>query len=140
MTYALSQALQVAIYDHLSNDPTLTGLVGAEIHDAPLAVPVADVPDVHVTIGEERVRDGSTKTSDGAEHDFTVTVHTKAGGFSRAKEAAGAICDALIDTPLVLSRGVLINLRFLFARADRDRASAPRRVALRFRAVLEDTV
>lgn len=140
MTYAISEALQVAVFEQLSNDAALTGLVGSEIHDAPLPLPVANVPEVHVTIGEERVRDGSTKTSSGAVHDFTVTVHSKTQGFVKAKAAAAAVCDALIDAPLTLSRGVLINLRFLFARADRGPASAPRRVALRFRAVLEDTV
>ncbi|MHA3914574.1 DUF3168 domain-containing protein [Halovulum sp. GXIMD14793] len=140
MTYAMSQALQAAVYEQLTNDAALTALVGGEVHDAPLALPMADVPEVHVTIGEEKVRDASTQTSTGAEHDFTVTVHSTAAGFSRAKEAAGAVCEALIDAPLSLSRGALINLRFLFAKADRGKASAPRRVALRFRAVLEDTV
>ena len=140
MTFAISEALQVAVYEKLTGDAALADLVGSEIHDAPLPLAAATVPEVHVTIGEERVRDGSTKTSTGAVHDFTVTVHSRSQGFSKAKAAAGAVCDALIDAPLSLSRGVLINLRFLFARADRGPATAPRKVALRFRAVLEDTV
>ncbi len=139
MTYALAEALQVAVYDRLNSDATLTGLVGGAIFDGTVPGPVADAPELHVTIGQERVRDGGDKTHRGAAHDFTVTVHSTQAGFRTAKTVAGAVCEALVDAPLNLSRGALIGLRFLFARADRGRGVRERRrVALRFRAVLED--
>ena len=140
MTYALSVALQTAVYTRLSQDAALMDLVGQDIYDAPPPGPPAEAPDIHVTLGEERVKDGATKTSVGAVHDFTVTVHARAEGFSRPKAAASAVCEALLPADLTLSRGHLVDLRLLFARADRGPANAPRRVEMRFRAVLEDTV
>lgn len=139
MTYALSQALQTAVYTRLSQDTALLDLVGQDIYDAPPPLPPAEAPPLHVTLGEERVQDGSTKTSTGAVHDFTVTVHARTEGFSRPKAAAAAVCEALLPADLALDRGHLVDLRLLFARADRGRANQPRRVELRFRAVLEDT-
>ncbi|MEM8870625.1 MAG: DUF3168 domain-containing protein [Pseudomonadota bacterium] len=139
MTYALSEALQTAVYARLTQDVPLMDLVGQDIYDAPQPMAPADVPALHVTLGEERVSDGSTKTSVGAVHDFTVTVHARTEGFSRPKAAAAAVCEALLPADLTLSRGHLVDLRLLFARADRGRANAPRRVEMRFRAVLEDT-
>lgn len=140
MTYALSEALQTAVYARLIQDAALMALVGEDIYDAPPQVPAAEVPPLHVTLGEERVRDGSTKTSAGAVHDFTVTVHALTEGFSRPKAAAAAVCEALLGSDLALSRGHLVNLRLLHVRAERGRADQPRRVTLRFRAVLEDTI
>lgn len=140
MSYAMSEALQKAVYERLQADPALQAIVGDEIYDTPPDVPVTEAPALHVTLGEERVRDGSTKTSSGAVHDFSVTVHALTEGFARPKAAAAAVADALMGVPLVLDRGVLIDLRFLFARAERGTANRPRRVDMRFRAVLEDTI
>ena len=138
MSYALSSALQSAVYQRLSGDPALIDLVGQEIHDAPPQLAPAETPDLHVSLGEERVKDGSTKTSSGSVHDFTVTVHARTEGFSRPKAAAAAVCEALLGADLTLTRGHLVDLRFLSARADRGRPNETRRVELRFRAVLED--
>ncbi len=138
MTYVLAGPLQEAVFGRLTSDAALGALVGAAIHDAVPPVDPADAPDVQVVLGEERVRDWSTATSDGAAHEFTVTVHARTEGFKRAKEAAAAVCEALLGAPLSLTRGAVVNLRFMFARADRGPASRPRTIALRFRAVLED--
>jgi len=140
MTYALSAALQTAVYERLTADPALMALVGQDIYDAAPPVAPAEAPDLHVTLGEERVRDGSTKTSSGAVHDFTVTVHARTEGFSRPKAAAAAVCEALLPGTLTLGRGHLVDLRLLSVRADRGRINRPRRVEMRFRAVLEDTM
>ncbi|MEM8786764.1 MAG: DUF3168 domain-containing protein [Pseudomonadota bacterium] len=139
MSYVLSAALQSAVYQRLTQDAALMALVGQDVYDAPPQTAPAEAPDLHVTLGEERVRDGSTKTSDGAVHDFTVTVHARTEGFSHPKAAAAAVCEALLPADLVLDRGHLVDLRLLNARAIRGRADQPRRVDLRFRAVLEDT-
>lgn len=140
MSYAMSHALQEAVFTTLTQDAGLLALVGQDIYDAPPQVDPAEVPAVSVTLGPERVRDGSTKTSSGAVHDFTVMVHARTEGFSRPKAAAAAVCEALLDVPITLARGHLINLRMLSARAVRGPAAEPRRVELRFRAVLQDTV
>lgn len=138
MTYAFSAGLQAAVYQRLAGDPELAGLIGGEIYDAPLRVAagagtVAD----HITLGEETVRPNDTKTSQGAVHDFSVTVHSARDGFGTAKAIAAVVCESLIDAPLPLVQGHLVGVRFLQAKADRGKAPEKRRISLRFRAVVD---
>ena len=67
--------------------PALGALVGGAIYDAPLGL--APEQTDYVTLGEETVRDNGTKTSAGAIHDFTVTVHSGRDGFDGAKRMRG---------------------------------------------------
>jgi hypothetical protein len=83
------------------------------------------------------VRPNGPKTSEGAIHAFTVTVHSTRDGFAAAKEIAAAVCDCLIEAPLALDAGRLVSLRFLRAGAERGRAPEKRKVTLRFRAVVD---
>ncbi len=138
MSCAFSFGLQRAVYDRLAGDLELTALVGGAIHDAPPEVPVADRPADYVTLGEETVRPFGTKTSLGAIHDFDVNVHSSRDGFERAKAIASAVCGALVDAPIGVEGGRLVALRFLRARADRGPAPERRRIALRFRAVVDE--
>ncbi|MEO0387561.1 MAG: DUF3168 domain-containing protein [Pseudomonadota bacterium] len=138
MSYALSEPLQVAVYNRLLSSPAVTSIVGTAIYDTPPPGEPYTLPPTHVTLGEERARPASSATHKAAFHDFNVTVHTDHEGFSEAKLAAAEICLALDDAPLALSRGHLVSLRFLSARAERNTARRPRRVVLRFRAHLED--
>ncbi|MEO0914885.1 MAG: DUF3168 domain-containing protein, partial [Pseudomonadota bacterium] len=131
------EALQVAVYSAVQSDAALTALIGDAVYDAPLPGHAPDLPETYVLLGEERVRDASTKTSEGAVHDLTVTVVTRAEGFRQAKAVAAAVCDVLDDADLALSVGHLVALRFLSARADRNTSRAPRRITLRFQAVVE---
>ena len=83
------------------------------------------------------MRPNDTKTSVGAIHDFTVTVHSGRDGFDTAKRIAAAVCACLIDAPMALESGRLVALRFVRAAAERGPAPEKRRVALRFRAVVD---
>ena len=135
MTYAVGTALQRAVYQRLSNDSALLGLLGPAIYDV---LPAGPQPETYVVLGREDVRDLSSATHGGAAHRFTVTIATDTGGFRRAKEAAGAVSDALVDADLELDRGRLVSLRFLRGRARRSRAGAARRIDLTFQAIVED--
>lgn len=138
MTYALSQPLQAAIYQHLAADGGVSGLVGTHIYDAPLPLETAqDVPD-YIILGSETVRDKSSKTATGAVHDLNIDVVSQADGYQSSKAVAGAICDALLDAALPMARGKVIYLRFLKARADAGRPPARRKITLQFRAFVED--
>ena len=134
MSYAGSGALQAAVYQRLASDAPLAALVGSAIYDV---VPAGTLPTTYVTIGPEDARDASDKTGHGAEHRFTVSVVTGAAGFQVAKEAAGAISDALVDADLSLDRGRLVSLGFLRARARRVQKNDVRRIDLTFRARVE---
>jgi len=135
MSYGVSGALQAAVYQALAGDASLGALVGTAIYDA---VPAGPVPGLYVSLGPEVVRNRSDKTGAGAAHDFVVSVVSDAAGFQVAKDAAGAVSDALVDAALLLSRGRLVSLNFLRARARRVGNDDVRRIDLTFRARIED--
>ena len=140
MTYAMAISFQKAVYQALSADPVLNGLVGDAIYDAPLAQEFEDGPRDFITLGEETARDGSTATSYGAMHDFVVAIHSNREGYAVAKDIAAAVCDVLLDAQLPLDRGDVVGLRFRNARARPGRLPDRRIISLTFRAVLEDSI
>lgn len=135
MSYGVSPALQTALYQVLSADPILASLVGTAIFDAP---PTGTVPALYVSLGPEDVADASDNSGHGARHDFTVSVVADAAGFLTAKDVAARISDLLVDADLTLTRGTLVGLYFLSAKARRVQNSDVRRIDLRFRARVED--
>lgn len=135
MSYGVSAALQTAIYQALVADATLAGLVGTAIYDA---APTGTLPSLYVSLGPEDVSDASDKTGAGARHDFTVSVVSDTAGFLTAKQVATAISDVLVDADLALSRGTLVGLYFVSAKARRVQDSDVRRIDMKFRARVED--
>ena len=133
MSYGVSAALQAAIFERLTADAGLAALVGSAIYDAP---PAGRLPPLWVSLGAEEVRDRSDVTGPGAEHRLMISVVGEATGFAQAKEAAGAITDALTGADLILARGRLVGLRFLAARA--RQSGTGRRIDLTFRARTQD--
>lgn len=134
MTYALAAALQQSIFQHLAADAAVTSALGSDLFDA---MPSGSLPQIYAVLGAEEVLDRSDASRRGARHRFTVSVFTSAAGFVVAKEAAAAICDALIDAPLTLSRGRLVGLWFERASAQRL-DDGGRSITLLFAARLED--
>ena len=118
MSYGASAALQAAIYQVLSADAALTALVGGAIYDE---VPPGPVSGTYVSIGAGEVRDLSDVTAGMGEHRLEVSVISDAEGFSAGKAAAEAVSDALVDARPVLSRGRVVTLTFMRARARRVR-------------------
>ncbi len=135
MSYAVSESLQTAVYGALVADAAVSSLVGGDIYDA---VPSGALPSVYIALGEEKVRDHSTKTASGALHDLSVDIHSDMAGFQTAKALAGAVCDALIDADLALDRGFLTSLNFRFARARKGISPDQRVINLTFRAFVMD--
>ncbi len=135
MSYAVSGALQAAVFAALSADAALAAIVGSAIYDA---VPAGIVPSLYVRLGTETVRDASDASGAGATHFLTVSVITTSPGFATAKAAAGAVSDVLQDADLTLARGRLVSLRFERAVARRIDAASARQIDLRFRARVQD--
>jgi Protein of unknown function (DUF3168) len=127
MSYGAAPALQTAVFQLLSVAPALTGVA---IYDA---VP-PNATGTFVLIGPEEARDQSDKSGAGAEHQLVISVISDASGFLTIKTIAAGISDALIDAPLGLSRGQLVNLLFLRASARRIEEGETRRIDLTFRA------
>ena len=134
MTYALSAPLQAAVYQQLRQDVPLESLVGDNVFDA---LPHGTLPPLYVSLGPEKVRAASDVSGAGAWHEFTVSVVSENAGFQSAKEAAGAVSDTLHETDLALSRGRLVLMQFLQARATLE-SGGLRRIDLSFRARVED--
>ena len=131
MSYASAAALQAAVYQRLVGDAAVGAPFGAALHDP---VPPGPPPTTYLSPGPEDARDRSDKTGAGAEHDFTISVVTDAAGFQGAKALAGAVSDALVGAELVLTRGQVVDLWFLRARARRVGAADQRRIDMWFRA------
>ncbi len=131
MSYAISSALQTAIYEALRSAPALD----VPVYDA---LPTGSVPETYVSLGDERVLDASDQTGDGALHRLDIFIRSGLPGFSKAKAVAGVISDTLQDADLTLSRGRLVFLRFERAQARRVGANATREIFMRFRARVDD--
>ena len=136
MSYAVTAALQAAVFARLAGDAAVQAAVGAAVYDA--VPPEPQLPLTYVALGPEEARDRSDKTGRGAEHDFTVSVVSRAAGFQTAKVAAAAVSDALVGAALVLTRGRLVELAFLRARARRVDDAEVRQIDITFRARIED--
>lgn len=135
MSYAMAAALQTAVYSRLAGDGALGALVPGAIYDA---APPGAAAGTYVSLGPEDARDASDQVGRGAFHEFVVSVVTEAAGFQTAKLVAAAVSDALDGAPLVLSRGRLVGLWFLRARARRVEEADVRRIDLTFRARVEE--
>lgn len=137
MTYALAWPLQEAIFARLTSDSAVSALLGDALYDAPEHASVS-ADGIYAILGDEIVSPRSDRDADGAIHQVTISIHAADRGFARAKQAAGAICDALIDADLPLSRGAVVGVFFLGASTAREDQGASRRIDLRFRILVED--
>lgn len=135
MSYAVSAALQEAVFQKLFTEPALVAIVGANVFDA---LPSGTMPSLYVALGPEVVKDQSDKTGAGALHELAISVVTDVAGFAQAKAAAAAVSDALIDAKLVLSRGKLVSMSFYKATAARVGTGDTRQINLIFRARVAD--
>ena len=116
MSYALSSALQAAVYQALADDVALFAIVGDAIYDA---LPVGALPPMYVSLGPETVVDASDSTGVGAVHRFSVSVVSDTPAFAAVKVAAGVVSDVLHGADLTLSRGRLVLMTFERATAAR---------------------
>ena len=129
--------LQRAVYGALTGDATLVALLGgSHIYD--------DVPQTaafpFVTIGRSELRDWSTGTDPGTEHQLTVHVWSRVSGRREAHEILGALADILHEASLSLTDHVLVNLRQDFSEVRRDPDGKTYHGIMRLRAVTEPAV
>jgi hypothetical protein len=134
MAEVASWALQRSLRQALAGSSDLTTLLGgARIYDdAPQG---AAFP--FIILGQSVVRDWSTGTEDGAEHDLTLHVWSRAGGKKQVHEIIESIRAVLHDQPLVLADHYLINLRHEFSEARLDPDGDTFHGIVRYRAVTE---
>ena len=92
MAEVATWALQRSVYQALAGSSDLTTLLGATriYDDAPQA---ASYP--FVTLGQSVIRDWSTGTEDGAEHNLTLHVWSRTGSKKQVHRIIEAIKDVL---------------------------------------------
>jgi hypothetical protein len=140
MTYALAWPLQKAVHATLAADPAVAALVAGRIWDAPPPLAGEAAPEgLYLTLGDESAEDWSTQTDRGAAHEIRIAVNAPREGFAEAKQAAAAVCDALLGAELAPERGHVVCLGFVSAETRREQDGRMRRILLRFRALVEDT-
>jgi hypothetical protein len=134
MTAVASWALQRGVYQALAGSLNLTTLLGGVriYDDAPQAAPYP-----FITLGQSVVRDWSTGTEDGGEHNLTLHVWSRAGGKKQVHEIIEAIRTVLHDQPLMLADHHLVNLRHEFSEARLDPDGDTFHGIVRYRAVTE---
>ena len=134
MAEIASWALQRGVYQALTGSPHLTALLGgARIYDdAPQSAPYP-----FITLGQSVMRDWSTGTEDGAEHELTLHVWSRAGGKKQVQEIMESVKAVLHDKPLLLEDHYLINLRYGFSEARLDSDGDNFHGIVRYRAVTE---
>jgi hypothetical protein len=134
MAEVASFALQRGVYQALAGSLDLTTLLGGvRVYDhAPQSAPYP-----FITVGQSAVRDWSTGTEDGAEHNLTLHVWSRSGGKKQVQEIIETIKDVLHDQPLTLSDHHLVNLRHEFSEARLDPDGDTFHGIVRYRAVTE---
>ena len=134
MAEVASWALQRGVYQALAGSLDLTSLLGGvRVYDrAPQSGPYP-----FITLGQSAIRDWSTGTEDGAEHNLTLHVWSRTGGKKQVLEIIEAIKDVLHDQPLPLPDHHLINLRHEFSEARLDPDGDTFHGIVRYRAVTE---
>jgi uncharacterized protein DUF3168 len=134
MAEAASWALQRGVYQALAGSSDLTTLLGGPriYDDAPQG---ASFP--FITFGQSVIRDWSTGTEAGAEHNLTLHVWSRAGGRKQVHDIIAAIKTVLHDQPLPLADHYLINLRHEFSEARLDPDGDTFHGIVRYRAVTE---
>jgi len=134
MAEVASWALQRGVYQALAGSLDLTTLFGGVrvYDDAPQAAPYP-----FITLGQSVIRDWSTGTEDGAEHNLTLHVWSRSGGKKQVQQILEAIRVVLHDQPLMLADHHLVNLRHEFSEARLDPDGDTFHGIVRYRAVTE---
>lgn len=134
----LSLTLQRALLEHLRDDPALLAtLGGAHIHDAPPHAASDEAILPNIVLGDESIAAWSTQDSTGAEHDLSLSIWSRAKGYSEVKTIMAALFDRLDGTTISLEGGHLVSLRFIAARTSREARGRLRKASCRFRALVE---
>ncbi|MDA7947697.1 MAG: DUF3168 domain-containing protein [Hyphomicrobiaceae bacterium] len=132
MAKSRSWNLQKGVYETLTSDTSVTGLLGgAKIFDS--APQTAKYP--YLTVGESADRDWSTGSDESAGRILTLHVWTRADGEKQTHEIIDAIRTALKSGPVAVNDDQRVELRHEFSGARRDPNDEAYHGIVRYRAV-----
>jgi hypothetical protein len=134
MSVKAELALRSAIRTAALADATLAGAVNSSFFDgAP-----KDALFPFVAFGDVVLRDWSTGSDAGLEHQFTLDIWSSQPGNGETLKIADQILDFLGRTVLQLQGAQLIDLRFVSFEARRESNGRYAKGRLRFRAITEE--
>lgn len=125
-------SLQKSIYQLLSSDSALSVLVSG-VYDF---VPQASIYP-YVVIGEDRLRDWSTKTTNGAEHQLTLHVHSREGGRKQAALIMERLHTLLHNAALTMTGQTLVAISFEGSDIMQEKDGIGYHGVMRYRALTE---
>lgn len=126
-------ALRQGMRQRLLSDATLSAFLGGRVHD--VAPRGAAAP--WIAFGETKLRDWSTSSGRGADILLDIDVVSDQPGAREALQLAEQVARLLDDAPLALDEWRLVRLALVATDARRSDQSRFARVALRFRALIE---
>lgn len=132
MTVFSQLPLQQAIYDTLTGDATLMGMVTG-IYDRPpqgSAFP-------YITLGDTDVADWSTKTTAGTEHRSTLHAWSREGGRAQAAAIMERLHTLLHQGTMIVPGQSMVSCRFLSSSLVLENDGWTYHGAVHFRARLE---
>ncbi len=126
-------SLRSAIRTAILGDASLAALLSHGVYDE--APRHAVLP--YVSLGDVLLRDWSTVSDRGLEHDFTLDIWSAAPGTKETIQVADLIVALLARVSFQLESHSLIDFRFVSFEASRQAGGRVARGRLRFRAITE---
>lgn len=124
--------IQEAVYEVLSGDATLDGLVTGVFDEVPEGTAMP-----YVTIGEALEQPAGAHDRYGRETVLTLHVWTDTRGFARATEITSRLVSLLDHQPLTISGHHHVVTRYEFSQTLRDPEPHVRHIPIRFRVETE---
>ena len=134
MSVKAELALRSAIRSAVLNDPVITAAVNGSFYDgAP-----RDAIFPFVTFGDVSLRDWSTGSDRGLEHQFTLEIWSLQPGNGETLNIGDRLLTFLLSATLKLQGFQLIDLRFVSFEARREANGRFAKGRMRFRAITEE--
>ena len=134
MSVKAELALRSAIRSAALNDPVITAAVNGSVYDgAP-----RDAIFPFVTFGDVSLRDWSTGSDRGLEHQFTLEIWSLQPGNGETLNIGDRLLTFLLSATLKLQGFQLIDLRFVSFEARREANGRFAKGRMRFRAITEE--
>jgi hypothetical protein len=135
MSLRAELALRSAIRRAALNDPAVAAAVNSSFYDGA----TRDAVFPFITFGDVSLRDWSTGSDRGLEHQFTLEIWSMQPGNGEVLKLADLVQTFLQSASLSLQGFVLVDLRFVWFEARRESNGRFAKGRMRFRAITEES-
>ena len=136
MKYEYSNDLQKAVFTAIHENIEIVEVTEGAIFDH---VPSTQIlPEIYVRIGDEQLRNRSTKTNSITESIFEVSVFSQKQGFLAAKKLSSKLAEQITNTHMGIESGKLVGIWFIKSQTYRLEKGNLRQIKLWFKAIIEE--